>query len=204
MRLRRFLFRSLIVILIASFVSFAIIDAYGMVDHAQSADVIVVLGSQVLRGGRPGRSLARRADHAFALYQQGYAEHIICTGGFTEPLPVSEARVACDRIVDEGAPLDAVIYEERATSTEENAAFSAALMREHDWDSAIIVSDGYHLLRATWMFQRAGVETYPSPAQVSAGPMNVIERYFRSMREVAALGWYGIRVALNVDLTSER
>lgn len=202
MRLRRLLFRSLIVLLIASLVSFAIIDAYGMVDRAQSADVIIVLGSQVLRGGRPGTSLARRADHAFALYQQGYAEHIICSGGFTEPIPRSEAEVACDRIVDEGAPLDAVIYEEHATSTEENAAFSAAIMREHDWQSAIIVSDGYHLLRATWMFQRSGIDAYPSPAQATAGSMNVIERYFRSMREVAALAWYGTRVVLNVDLTA--
>lgn len=180
----------------------AAIDAYGLIDRAQLADVIVVLGSQVYSSGRPGPSLARRADHAAALYRQGYAAHVICTGGLSEPDPVSEARVACDRIVAAGVPREAVILEEQATSTEENAAFTAAILRERGWRSAIIVSDGYHLLRATWMFQRAGVAAYPSPAQVTAGPMHPVERILREAREALGLIWFGLRVLLGVDLTS--
>lgn len=201
MKLRHLFFISITLLLVASLSMCAVIDAYGMLDRAENADVIIVLGSQVLRRGRPGRSLARRADHAVALYEQGFAEHIICSGGFSQSSPFSEAQVACDRIVAGGVPSEAVIYEEKASSTEENAAFSAAIMRERSWSRALIVSDGYHLLRAAWMFQRAGIEAFPSPAQISGGSMNVIERFWRSMREVAALGWYGVRVLFNVDVT---
>jgi uncharacterized SAM-binding protein YcdF (DUF218 family) len=183
-------------------VSMAVIDAYGVVDRARPADAIVVLGSQVYPGGRPGPSLARRADHAAALYRQGYAGHIICTGGLAEPAPKSEARVACDRLAEAGVPREALLLEERSTSTEENAAFSAAIMRERSWDSAVIVSDGYHLLRAALMFGRAGIGAHPSPAQVTAGPMNLLERMVREAREAGGLVLYGLRVLLGIDATS--
>jgi len=181
--------------------SVAVIDAYGLVDRARPADVIVVLGSQVYPGGRPGQSLSRRADRAAALYRQGYADHIICAGGFTEPEPKSEAQAACELIVNTGVPREAVILEDRSTSTEENAAYSALLMRERGWRSAIIVSDGYHLFRATLMFERAGIMAYPSPAQVTAGPMNPVERFMREIREMAGLALFGVRVLLGVDVT---
>ena len=192
---------ALAVVLIALMASIAVIDAYGLVDRAQPADVIVVLGSQVFPSGRLGPSLMRRADHAVALYRQGYADHVICTGGFTEPQPVSEAQAACDRIVAAGVPRQAVIHEERATSTEENAAFTAAIMRARGWRTAILASDGFHLLRAAWMFQRAGIQPYPSPAQVTAGPMNPLERFGREARETAGLVVYGFKVLLGIDET---
>ncbi|HEY4690425.1 MAG TPA: YdcF family protein [Anaerolineae bacterium] len=202
-RLLRFGLVAALLALIGLAVMIAVIDAYGLVDRAQPADVIVVLGARVYPDGQPGPSLARRADHALSLYRRGYASHIICTGGLDEPGSVSEARAACERIVAEGAPRQAVILEERATSTEENAAFTAAIMRERGWHSAIIASDGYHLLRAAWMFQRAGVEVYPSPAQATAGPMNPIERFAREARETAGLVLFGARVLLGSDLTRQ-
>ena len=192
----------LAVALAALVASIAVIDAYGLADRARPADVIVVLGSQVYAGGRPGPSLARRADHAVALYHRGYASHILCTGGFTEREPKSEAQVACDRIAQAGVPREVLFLEERSTSTEENAAFSAAIMRERGWDSALVVSDGYHLLRAALMFERAGVEAHPSPAQATAGPMNPLERMVREAREAGGLVLYGVRVLLGIDATA--
>jgi uncharacterized SAM-binding protein YcdF (DUF218 family) len=201
-RLRRIVVGMLVAALAGLIGMVAAIDAYGLVDRAQPADVIVVLGSQVFPSGQPGRSLARRADHAVALYRQDYADTIICSGGFTEPQPVSEAQVACDRIVAAGVPPEAVILEERATSTEENAAFTAEVMRGRGWRSAILVSDGYHLLRAALMFERAGIQAFPSPAQATAGPMNPIERVVREVRETGGLVLYGIRILLGIDVTS--
>jgi len=189
-------------ILIGLVVTIAVIDSYGLSDRARKADAIVVLGSQVYPGGRPGPSMARRADHAAALYRQGYAGHVICTGGFTESESKSEAQVACDRIAEAGVPREALILEERSTSTEENAAFGAAIMRERGWGSAVVVSDGYHLLRAALMFGRAGIEAHPSPAQATAGPMNPLERVVREAREAGGLVLYGVRVLLGLDATS--
>lgn len=200
--LKRIAIGAFVAALAGLIVTVAVIDGYGLVDRARPANVIVVLGSQVYAGGRPGPSLARRVDHAASLYRQGYAEHVICTGGFTELQRMSEAEVACARIVASGVPQKAVILEEQSTSTEENAAFTAEIMRERGWRSAIVASDGYHLLRATLMFQRAGVEVYASPAQATAGPMNPIERIVREVREAGGLVLYGVRVVLGIDLTS--
>lgn len=177
-----------------------IIDQFGYLDQTQPADVIVVLGSQVRGDGQPGTSLARRAAHAASLYQQGYANFVLCSGGVGDQ-PPSEARAACGRVMELGVPPEAIIYEEAAHSTEENAAFSAQIMRARGWRSAILATDGFHLFRAAWMFQRAGITVYPSPAQVTAGPMDTVERLGREVREVLGLVWYGARVLLNADVT---
>jgi len=178
----------------------AIIDQFGYMDQTQPADVIIVLGSQVRADGQPGTSLARRAAHAAYLYRQGYAGYVLCSGGVGDQ-PPSEARAACGRVMELGVPPAAIIYEEDAHSTEENAAFSARIMRARGWQTAILATDGFHLFRAAWMFQRAGITVYPSPAQITAGPMDMVERLGREVREVFGLAWYGARVVVNADVT---
>ena len=53
------------------------------------------------------------------------------------------------------------------------------------------------------MFQQTGITVYPSPAQITAGPMNPIERIVREAREAMGLVYYGTKVVLGVDLTSQ-
>ncbi len=201
-RVRRILLIGSIAALIVLVALVTAIDQFGYIDHAQHADVIVLLGSQVFPGGKLGPSLERRAQHAAVLYKRGLADNIICSGGIGDN-PPAEALVACGRVLELGVPREAVLYEERSHSTEENAANSVAIMREHGWQSAIIDTDGFHLLRSTLMFQRTGITVYPSPAQVTAGPMNPVERIVREMREAFGLIWYGARVLLGIDLTSQ-
>jgi uncharacterized SAM-binding protein YcdF (DUF218 family) len=180
----------------------AVIDQFGYPDRSQHADVIVLLGSIVYPGGQLGPSLERRAEHAAALYKQGFANHIICSGGVGDN-PPAESIVACGRVIDLGVPADAILYEEQSHSTEENAAYIVAIMREHGWTSAIIDTDGFHMLRATLMFQRTGVIAYPSPAQITTGPMNPVERIVREAREAIGLIYYLVRVAFGTDLTAK-
>jgi uncharacterized SAM-binding protein YcdF (DUF218 family) len=201
-RLIRFILLSILIFVIGLVVMISVIDQFGFSDQTRRADVIVLLGSQVFPGGQLGPSLERRAEHAAALYKQGLADHIICSGGVGDN-PPAEARVACGRVIDLGVPIAAIFYEEQAHSTEENAAYTAAIMREHGWTSVIIDTDGFHLLRATLMFQRAGVIAFPSPAQITAGPMNPIERIGREAREAIGLMYYGVKVVLAIDVTSK-
>lgn len=201
-RLLRFIFVSIIVIVLVEVTLVVVIDQFGYVDRSQYADAIVLLGSMVFPGGQLGPSLERRAEHAAALYKQGLANHVICSGGVGDN-PPAEARVACGRVIDLGVPADAIVYEENSHSTEENAAYTAAIMREYGWQSAIIDTDGFHLLRAALMFQRTGLVAYPSPAQITAGPMNPVERIAREAREAIGLIYYGLRVAIGIDLTSK-
>ena len=201
-RLWRFIFFGLLVMAIGFVSLIVVIDQFGYLDRSQPADAIVLLGSQVYPGGKISPSLERRAEHAVALYNQGLAKHVICSGGIGDN-PPAEARVACGRVIELGAPPQAIVYEDRSHSTEENAANTATIMRENGWTSVIIDTDGFHLLRATLMFQRTGLISYPSPAQITTGPMNPIERIAHEAREAIGLIYYEAKVALGVDLTSK-
>jgi uncharacterized SAM-binding protein YcdF (DUF218 family) len=186
---RRLLARLLLSGLLLWPLALALIDAYGQQDRAQPAQAIVVLGSRVLANGQPGPALTRRTRHAVALYEQGLAPLIVCTGGLGDN-PPTEAEAACSLAAELGVPTAALLLENQARSTEENALYTAALGRAHGFATVIIVTDGYHQYRAGVLFRQAGLVGYGSPAQVTAGPMNALERYGRGTRELAALAWY--------------
>src|SRR5919199_2461978 len=59
---------------------------------ADASGVVVVLGTQVLPGGRPSKPLYARARHAARLYTKGEATLVIPTGGVGKH-PPSEAEV---------------------------------------------------------------------------------------------------------------
>ena len=175
-----------------------VVDQFGAVDREQPADVIVLLGSMVYPGGQLGPALERRAQHAAALYRRGLAAHVICSGG-TGANPPAEAVVVCGRLAELGVPPAAQLLEMESHNTEQNAHFTSAIMKAHGWRSAVLASDGFHLFRATQMFEHAGVSAYPSPAEVTAGPMNPVERIVREMREVLGILWFWGRAALGLD-----
>lgn len=174
------------------------VDQFGAVDRAQPADVIVLLGSMVFPGGQLGPALERRARHTAALYRRGLATHVICSGGIGVN-PPAEAIVVCGRLAELGVPPDALILESDSHNTEQNAHFTTIIMRAHGWHSAVLASDGFHLLRATQMFEHAGVSAFPSPAEATIGPMNPIERILREMREVFGVLWFWARALAGVD-----
>lgn len=184
--------------LLAFFILLTLVDQFGYADRAQQADAIVLLGSMVLAGGQAGPALERRAQHAAALYRRGLAPRIICSGG-VGTYPPAEAIVACGHVAELGVPPSALILEAQSRNTEENAAYTAALMRAHGWQSAILDSDGFHLYRASLMFERAGIAVYPSPTETTVGPMNPIERIVREVREALGLIWFWLRASLRLD-----
>lgn len=174
------------------FVLAAIIVHYGATDRARPADVIIVLG-----GG--GLGTERRTRHAAALYAQGYAPALLCTGSATASAPYNEAEW-CARIAQEhGVPASALVLDTVSRSTEENAREAAGIMQARGWRTAVLVSDDFHLWRAVWMFRAAGVQVWPSPAQVTTGSLARSEQAYSVAREVAAVGcylgetWVGLR-----------
>ena len=170
----------------------------GKLDHAEPGDVIVVLGSGLRRDGSPGPSLYRRAGKAAALYAQGYAPAIICTGGFTAGHSRSEADACAEILRNEGVPASAILLEERSRSTIENARYTREIMDANGWQTAVVVSDGYHLLRAGWIFQQAGVQAVTSPAETDPPRFSL---FTAIVREVAALHLQALITLLNLPVT---
>lgn len=98
----------------------------------RKSDVIIVLS------GDPART-----QMGIELYRMGYAPYLL----FTSSDSSMEARA-----VGQGVPARAIILEERADSTYENALYSKTLMEQHGLHSALVVSSDYHMLRARLTF----------------------------------------------------
>lgn len=170
---------------------------YAGQDQAQDADAIIVLGSGLRRDNRPGPALVRRSRHAAELYAQGLADTIICTGGYTAGRNRSEADGCREVLMETGVPESAILLEDQSRSTEENALYTQTIMLEHGFEDAILVSDGFHLLRAQWIFSQVGISVFTSPAD-SPSTMTLL---ISTAREVAALHWQAIKTILNLPFT---
>ena len=172
---------------------------YGSADHARPADVIIVLGAGLHDDNRPSEPFWGRAEKAAELWERGLAPVIICTGGLPGRATRTEASVCSELLQHYGVPGDAIVLEEHSRSTEENALDSRVIMDANGWHTAIIVSDGFHLLRASWLFQQAGIESYTSPVPFSA--VNPLRLVVAIGREVAAFHWQVLKQLFNLEFT---
>jgi uncharacterized SAM-binding protein YcdF (DUF218 family) len=100
----------------------------------RKADVIIVLS------GDPART-----QMGIDLYHMGYAPYLL----FTSSDSSMEAAA-----LGQGVPARAIILEERADSTYENALYSKTLMEQDGLRSALVVSSDYHMLRSRLTFLR--------------------------------------------------
>jgi uncharacterized SAM-binding protein YcdF (DUF218 family) len=164
-------------------------------DYAAPADVIIVLGCNPYapRGG-PSVCLSERGKHAAELYHRGLAPRIIATGGFVENGP-SEASVMLRVLTGAGVPESDVVLEEQAHNTIQNIGYSQQIMQHNGWSTAILVTEPYHIKRATLIAQDAGLQVFPSPAVKSPLWQNPDERNFRVLRDTLSLLFYQLKVA---------
>ncbi|MCB9452672.1 MAG: YdcF family protein [Anaerolineaceae bacterium] len=197
-------FRRVVLVLVFLFILFevglaAVIHQYGLTDRTQPADAIVVLGAGLNPDNTPTPSMIRRADHAATLLETGVAPYIICSGGYPGRATVSEASACKTALLAAGVPAEVIILEEASRSTEENALETQKIMHANGWQTAVIVSDGYHLLRASWLFQMAGITGYPSP--VTESYPTPTEYLISVLREMAALHWQVIKGLFGIQAT---
>jgi uncharacterized SAM-binding protein YcdF (DUF218 family) len=154
--------------------------------------VAVVLGSQVLAGGRPSRTLEARVRRGARLYAEGKAGLLIPTGGIGEH-PPSEAEVMARILREEGVPEDAVLLEDRALNTWDSARLVARMADKLGVKSVVVVTDPLHCVRTVAAFERAGLIAWAEPAYGSPMWRGRWPRRGQLAREVGALVWYGLR-----------
>jgi uncharacterized SAM-binding protein YcdF (DUF218 family) len=202
----RHLVHSLIIVLAFGFVASTLLGLalyqYGQTDHAAPADVIIILGAGTTADGGPTRSHARRIEHGVALYTRGLAPFILCTGGYTQAHPKSEAQACAEYAEALGVPASAILKEENSRSTEENAIEARKVMAAYALKTALLVSDNYHLWRAEMLFHTQGIRVFTSPAQVTGGPLYWRTAIVNMYREVAASGWYVFKTTLGLNYTN--
>ena len=162
------------------------VDRLGRQDNARPADAIVVLGARVNADGSPGSDLISRTYRGVDLWLNGYAPRLICTGGFKDE-SLSAAAVCRRFALELGVPAEQVFLADGSTNTMEDAQVTAALMADHGWRTAILVSHPLHLYRARWLFQGAGVQVVTSPTSTDTDQIILPLRAWYAMREAGAM-----------------
>ena len=151
------------------------------------------MGAAVWPGGQPSPTLVRRTRAAAALYRDGHVDLLVPTGGLGQH-PPTEAEAMIRILRAEGVPGDAILPEDRATTTMESAVFVARLLSERGIDRATVVSDTYHLPRC-WLAFRSQGWRCGLQAAGRASPRPKARIAARAWaREAAALPYYAWRI----------
>ncbi|MGD0733309.1 MAG: YdcF family protein [Terracidiphilus sp.] len=144
-------------------------------------DAIIVLGFPADSDGNPTPIQLARVTEAVREYERGIAPRIVFTGGAARNRVV-EARVMAQTAQAQGVPASAIFIEPQAMDTIQNACYSVRIMKAHDWRSAEVVSNKWHLPRAALIFSRLPLD-WRVHAAPPLSPESATDAGFASMIE---------------------
>ncbi|MGN6090060.1 MAG: YdcF family protein [Actinomycetes bacterium] len=160
-------------------------------DDRPRSDAIVVLGASQYNG-RPSAVLRSRLEHALQLWQDKVAPVIVTVGGRQPGDQYTEAGAGRQWLHEHGVPTDDLVAVETGDDTLASMKAVAAAMRQRSWDTAVLVTDPWHSLRAAAMARDQGLDVATSPTR--SGPANASRetelRYI--VRETGAYLYYRI------------
>ena len=145
-------------------------------DEARPAQAIVVLGAAQY-AGKPSPVLRARLDHALDLWNRHLATLLILTGGTGSGDTTSEAAVGRTYARKRGVPDSAILVENEGRTTSESMRAVAGMLEVRGLQTALLVSDPFHMLRLRILARRFGFTPYTSPTQTSPISPNREERW---------------------------
>ena len=120
--------------------------------------VVIVLGAGLHRD-KPSKLLQYRLDKAYAFAAVHPDTLVVTSGGQGRDEWVPEGDAMRDYLIAKGLPPERVLSENRSTSTEENFAFSLALLQSRGFSQTtpiVYVSNEFHCYRAGQYAAMAG------------------------------------------------
>ncbi len=115
---------------------------------AGKSDCILILGNSLEDGKNPSKWLLERLEAGLSLYNDGFAEKIIVSGGKgpTDKVPVSQSMK--EWLLLNGVSDEHILTEEASKNTYENFKFSKAIAKEENIRSVIVVTNDFHIYRS--------------------------------------------------------
>lgn len=165
-------------------------------------ETIIVLGYPANPDGTPSPVQRARVTEGVNEYRRGVAPVLIMTGGAAHNDRV-EADVMAGFAVSLGVPASAVIREQQAHDTIQNAYYSVRIMQAHHWNTAEVVSSASHLPRASLIFQHFPIqyEMHAAPRSPQISRLYDTAAYIYEIRYADTLRLFGFRP--NRYLTSD-
>ncbi|WP_240648460.1 YdcF family protein [Pararobbsia silviterrae] len=163
-----------------------------------TADVAVVPGNTVYSDGRPSPRLTARLSAAWRLYAAGRCKIIFVSGG-TGASGVNEATAMRAWLIRKGVPPDAIVEDDDGVTTWATARHAGDFIRQHHFDSAIAVTQYFHVPRTMVALKRFGVHhvtgAYPDFWEA--------RDVYSIAREVPAWVWYASRPMPDPAVTTD-
>ncbi len=128
----------------------------------QHYDFIIIHGAGLLDGERVTPLLKRRIDKAVQAFQQSKNPHIrlIASGGQGSDEKISEAQAMYNYLVEQtDVPKEAIILEEKSTTTYENLLFSKEIGEQLiENPRFLFVTNDYHVFRTSTYARQIGMQ----------------------------------------------
>ncbi|WP_206459229.1 YdcF family protein [Anaerovorax sp. IOR16] len=134
-----------------------IITIDGLNDDLGKSDAAVVLGNKVELDGTPSVRLQGRLDKAIELYEKGYFDYIIVSGGFGKE-GFSEAIVMKEYLIEKGISGDRILVDGVGNNSYMTAKNTKKIMEQMDFHTVTIISQFYHITRTKLAFYRVGLD----------------------------------------------
>ncbi|MBC2579217.1 YdcF family protein [Clostridium sp. DJ247] len=168
-----------LLVVITTYILFNIIY-FGESSKAQKSDCIIVLGCSVY-GTVPSPFLVWRTEHALQLYNKGYGKYIIVSGGKGPGEDISEAEAMRRYLISKGMDQSKILVEDKSSSTMANLINSKIIMKEKNLNTAVIVSNKFHLKRASLMAKEQNINASYSGVFVKDYKAHEIKGYIREV-----------------------
>lgn len=187
-RIKRVLLLTALSVMLSFILSAILIVVDGLRDDIHAADVAIVPGNTVEKDGRPSARLSARLDQTVALYRQGLFPDVIVSGGVGSE-GFDEAEVMKRYLVENGVPEGSIHVDSGGATTHLTARNASRMMRENGWQSALVVSQYFHVPRMRLALKRSGV------TPVFSAHAQYFERrdVYSIAREVVGYGAYLLR-----------
>lgn len=221
LKLAKYASMALVILMIATFLSFILINSYiksstkNLVISQEEAlninpDCIIVLGAGVRSDGSPSPMLQDRLVTGIELYEKGISDRLLMSGDHTRK-GYDEVNIMKSYAIDKGIPSEHIFMDHAGISTYDSIYRAKEIFKA---DKIVIVTQEYHLYRALHIAKRLGVEAYG----VSADIRIYAGQQVRELREKAArvkdfmkatikpsskIGGEAIPVSGNGDITND-
>jgi len=136
--------------------------AAGHSRSAPNAQIALVLGALVYDDGRPSPMLRDRIKTAAELYKAGKVQRVLASGDHGRT-SYDEVNVMRRELIRAGVPARDVFTDHAGFDTWDSVVRARKVFQVR---SALIVSQKFHLARATWLAERAGLRAHGVAADV--------------------------------------
>jgi vancomycin permeability regulator SanA len=165
-RIKRLISLTTVCIFVWFIIHTVFIAVDGLNDELHKTDVAVVLGNKVNINGLPSNRLQARLDKAVELYNQGYFNYIIVSGGVGKE-GFDEAEVMKNYLINKDVPEDLIINDSNGYNTHMTAENAKLIMNDLNMESVMVITQYFHITRTKLAFNQMGFENvYSAHAEI--------------------------------------